>query len=152
LSHLHNRSQSRNKYPDSVSDNENNNIDKVYTTDDKQNPEPNMTLSTETRVQVVSTNNQLHLQLGLLDTVATGTYVSASAIHKIKHEIEPVNVRVLGRYSPVTHTKWLPLKFSSLTYVTAKLSPQNHILMKLTVGFHDIVMGHTSLSTAWINL
>jgi hypothetical protein len=77
----------------------------------------------------------------LFDTGATGTYVAASALQKINHTIEPINVQVHGRYSSVTVTKMATFKFQLPDFRNCKTNTLCAYVHDVPVSVHDIILG-----------
>jgi hypothetical protein len=85
--------------------------------------------------------------LGLLDTGASSNFVPRSTLKHVSHTLEPVNVRVKGRYSSTIikeQAKFqvrLPDFAASKTIeVTALVEDNNDV-----IGRHDIIFGSTFL-------
>jgi len=115
---------------------------------DKQAPVPK---GSDIRVLLTSTKNtgsKKHLAvLGLFDSGASSNFVPRSTLKHVNHTIEPVNVRVKGRYSSTTIKEKasflvrLPDFASSKSIqVTALVEDNNNV-----VGRHDIIFGSTFL-------
>jgi transposase InsO family protein len=134
------RRGSNHTHPDS--DDEINHIDEVYAiSEHKTEMLDNKCTSTETKVQVKSKSNQTHMLLGLLDTGASATYVSASALKKIDHTIEPINVQLRGRYSMVKATQMATFTVQLPDFCNSKTISLRAYVENSPVGVHDIVMG-----------
>ena len=132
---------STNTYPNS--DDEINHINDIYTISDPPNTPNNKDkgLCTETKVQVRSTVDKSSMLLGLLDTGASATYISAAALTKIKHTVEPINVQLRGRYSTTRATKIATFDIQLPDFCSSKTGTLRAYVEKAPIGIHDIVMG-----------
>jgi hypothetical protein len=124
-----------------MSDNENNYIEEVYAITNKPVVESEPITSTELKIKGSNNDQTSSLLLGLLDTGATGTYVAASALQKINHTIEPINVQVCGCYSSVTATKMATLKVQLPDFCNSKTITLHAYVDDAPVGVHDIILG-----------
>jgi hypothetical protein len=124
-----------------MSDNENNYIEEVYAIANKPVVKPEPITSTELKIKVSNNDQTSSLLLGLLDTGATGTYVAASALQKINHTIEPINVQVRGRYSSITATKMATFKVQLPDFCNSKTITLRAYIDDAPVGVHDIILG-----------
>jgi hypothetical protein len=82
----------------------------MYTVANRTTVKPEPITSMELRTKVVDNNATSSLLFRLLNTSATGTYVAASALKKIKLTIELTNIQVCGYYSSITATKMAMFK------------------------------------------
>jgi hypothetical protein len=67
--------------------------------------------------------------------------VAASALQKINHTIEPINVQVWGCYSSVTATKMATFKVQLPDFCNSKTITLRAYVDDAPVGVHDIILG-----------
>ncbi len=142
-SNNNNRNRTSSTTSSNESDNEEdfNMIEEVYFTEVETENALVSDTSTETRVQVTSSNNSPSLLLGLLDTGASGTYISANVLSKVKHTIEPISVPIRGRYSKVTASRLAKFDVKLPDFCNTKTISIRAYVDENPVGRHDIIFG-----------
>jgi hypothetical protein len=98
-------------------------------------------MATELKIKVMDKNKTSSLLLGLLNTGATGAYMTASALKKIQHAMEMINIQVHGHFSSITATKMAMFKVQLPDFCNSKTVALHAYVDDAPVGVHEFILG-----------